>query len=478
MTDDAVVFVAGARPNFMKVAPMLRAMREGAAPFRRVLVHTGQHYDDAMSEVFFREFERPAPDVHLNVGSGSHGAQTAKVLAAFEDYLLGARPRGVVVVGDVNSTMACTLAAVKLGVVLVPVNVLYRERELRHILSDAEPVAVVTSRDMATYLPAGVPVWDVDLLATEAATQASDRQAVGGAADTPLALIYTSGTTGASKGAVLTHGNFAANGQSLVNAWRITEADRYLATLPLFHVHGLANGVHCWLFSGCHMRLTERLESWQAAAEVITDTAFLIQDLKVEPGSGAPSSCGLVHRNPPCSNWTFASQVMRGMLIWNYGKPEHLLRPVPKVKGVLPALQWEAFPSQAPREPRVNPEFPNITDIRYDLRIWSSAGGGPGDLVYERLNLNLEARTEPLSAPEDAKEGVPTAAPVSFVEHRLDEPLAPNTEYLWSVRARYRLNGELRATRWSILAFSSPGRPDPCHYDGIPPDRYHRFRTP
>ena len=220
------------------------------------------------------------------------------------------------------------------------------------------------------------------------------------------------------------------------------------------------------------------LDALQAAAEVITDTAFLIQDLKVEPGSGAPSSCGLVHRNPPCSNWTFASQVMRGMLIWNYGKPEHLLRPVPKVKGVLPALQWEAFPSQAPREPRVNPEFPNITDIRYDLRIWSSAGGGPGDLVYERLNLNLEARTEPLSAPEDAKEGVPTAAPVSFVEHRLDEPLAPNTEYLWSVRARYRLNGELRATRWSILAFSSPGRPDPCHYDGIPPDRYHRFRTP
>ncbi len=156
------------------------------------------------------------------------------------------------------------LAAVKLGVVLVPVNVLYRERELRHILSDAEPVAVVTSRDMATYLPAGVPVWDVDLLATEAATQASDRQAVGGAADTPLALIYTSGTTGASKGAVLTHGNFAANGQSLVNAWRITEADRYLATLPLFHVHGLANGVHCWLFSGCHMRLTERFEYLQA----------------------------------------------------------------------------------------------------------------------------------------------------------------------------------------------------------------------
>ena len=68
-----VVFVAGARPNFMKVAPMLRAMTEAAAPFERVLVHTGQHYDAAMSDVFFRELGMPAPDVHLNAGSGSHG---------------------------------------------------------------------------------------------------------------------------------------------------------------------------------------------------------------------------------------------------------------------------------------------------------------------------------------------------------------------------------------------------------------------
>src|SRR4051812_8999824 len=101
----------------MKVAPILRAMPV-AGPFRPVLVHTGQHYDEGMSEVFFRQLGLPAPDVHLGVGSGGHGAQTARVLAAFEEYLLAAdaRPAGVVVVGDVNSTLACTLAAVKLGV--------------------------------------------------------------------------------------------------------------------------------------------------------------------------------------------------------------------------------------------------------------------------------------------------------------------------------------------------------------------------
>lgn len=157
------------------------------------------------------------------------------------------------------------IAAVKLGLVLVPVNVLYRERELKHILADAAPVAVVTSPDLAGFVPAGVVCWDVVELAAESATQASERLAVGGVPETPLALIYTSGTTGASKGAVLTQGNFAANGAALAREWRFSEEDRYLATLPLFHVHGLANGVHCWLISGCHMRLTERFDHAQAA---------------------------------------------------------------------------------------------------------------------------------------------------------------------------------------------------------------------
>ena len=160
------------------------------------------------------------------------------------------------------------LAGVKLGLIVVPVNVLYRERELTHLLRDAEPTAVVTSRDLTDFIPSGIAIWDVDELARAAAVHSAARDAAltfAATAAAPLALIYTSGTTGASKGAVLTHGNFAANGQSLVREWRFTEGDRYLATLPLFHVHGLANGIHCWLFSGCHLRLTERFEHAKAA---------------------------------------------------------------------------------------------------------------------------------------------------------------------------------------------------------------------
>ena len=157
------------------------------------------------------------------------------------------------------------LAGAKLGLIIVPINVLYRERELTHIVRDAAPTAVVTSRELAGLIPSDVAIWEVDGLAAEAAAQPGARISVPADADTPMALIYTSGTTGASKGAVLTQGNFATNGLTLVTAWAITSADRYLATLPLFHVHGLANGLHCWLFSGCHLRLTERFEHAKAA---------------------------------------------------------------------------------------------------------------------------------------------------------------------------------------------------------------------
>jgi malonyl-CoA/methylmalonyl-CoA synthetase len=157
------------------------------------------------------------------------------------------------------------IAGAKLGLIVVPINVLYRERELTHILRDAAPAAVVTSRELATFIPHDVTIWDVDTLTADVATQPPTRISVPADADTPMALIYTSGTTGASKGAVLTQGNFATNALTLACAWDITAADRYLATLPLFHVHGLANGLHCWLFSGCHMRLLERFEHAKAA---------------------------------------------------------------------------------------------------------------------------------------------------------------------------------------------------------------------
>ncbi len=110
-----VVAVAGARPNFMKIAPLLRELR-ASGRFDTFLVHTGQHYDDAMSDTFFRELGIAAPDVNLGVGSGSHAAMTAEVLRQMEPILLAQKPHALIVVGDVNSTLAATLAASKIGV--------------------------------------------------------------------------------------------------------------------------------------------------------------------------------------------------------------------------------------------------------------------------------------------------------------------------------------------------------------------------
>jgi malonyl-CoA/methylmalonyl-CoA synthetase len=157
------------------------------------------------------------------------------------------------------------LAALKLGAVIVPINVLYRAREIAHILGDAQPRAVVTTPDRTGDFE-GTAVWHVDDLAREMDAADAHRPVVRLGAASPAALVYTSGTTGAAKGAVLTHGNFAANALALVTAWGITRADRYLAALPLFHVHGLGNGVQCWLASGCHMRLVERFEHEKATS--------------------------------------------------------------------------------------------------------------------------------------------------------------------------------------------------------------------
>jgi malonyl-CoA/methylmalonyl-CoA synthetase len=158
------------------------------------------------------------------------------------------------------------LACIKLGVIFVPINILYRDREMAHILADAEPIALVA----AGTFPAPVPIWRPADLTAEAAALSADRPVVALDGDTPAGIIYTSGTTGASKGAVLTHNNFAANAITLLTCWQITAADRFLLALPLFHVHALGNGLHCWLASGCRMRLLERFE-YQKAAETFLD---------------------------------------------------------------------------------------------------------------------------------------------------------------------------------------------------------------
>ena len=111
-----LIAVAGARPNFMKIAPLVRELTNNKHDIQCSLVHTGQHYDYDMSKVFFNELGIPEPDYFLNVGSGSHAAQTAKVMTEFETVCLRDRPDIVVVVGDVNSTLACSITAKKLTI--------------------------------------------------------------------------------------------------------------------------------------------------------------------------------------------------------------------------------------------------------------------------------------------------------------------------------------------------------------------------
>ena len=111
-----ILIVAGARPNFMKIASVIHAIEESPGNIDFKLIHTGQHYDKLLSDSFFEDLKIPPPDYNLNVRSGSHAFQTAEIMKAFEEVLIKELPQLVVVVGDVNSTMACTLTAKKMNI--------------------------------------------------------------------------------------------------------------------------------------------------------------------------------------------------------------------------------------------------------------------------------------------------------------------------------------------------------------------------
>jgi UDP-N-acetylglucosamine 2-epimerase (non-hydrolysing) len=155
-----LTFIAGARPNFMKVAPLIHASK-ACSDVDATLIHTGQHYDDHMSAQFFRDLDLPQPDAHLEVGSASHAVQTARVMSAF-DNVLDDRPADiVVVVGDVNSTIACALVATKRGVKVAHVEAGLRSRdrtmpeEINRILTDQiSDYLFTTERDAAENLRA------------------------------------------------------------------------------------------------------------------------------------------------------------------------------------------------------------------------------------------------------------------------------------------------------------------------------------
>lgn len=193
---------------------------------------------------------------------GEIDARSNRMAALFRARGLERGDRLCVYLANCLELIDIYLACVKLGVIFVPINILYREREITHMLNDAAPKAVIAAQEM----PGSTPLWRVDELKPPAS---AERPQVPLDGDSPAALVYTSGTTGVSKGAILTHNNFAVNGVNLTTCWAITAADRFLLTLPLFHVHGLANGLHCWLISGCRMRLLERFEHQKAPEEFL-----------------------------------------------------------------------------------------------------------------------------------------------------------------------------------------------------------------
>ncbi len=138
-----IISVVGARPNFMKIAPLHRAFQKYSKTVKHLICHTGQHYDEKMSKVFFEDLELPQPDFYLGVGSGSHAEQTANVMIKFEKILLAEKPDLILVVGDVNSTIACSLTASKLHIKIVHVEAGLRSgdrlmpEEINRVLTDS-----------------------------------------------------------------------------------------------------------------------------------------------------------------------------------------------------------------------------------------------------------------------------------------------------------------------------------------------------
>ena len=138
-----IISVVGARPNFMKIAPLHKAFKSYSDKIEHIICHTGQHYDEKMSKIFFDDLELPKPDYYLGVGSGSHAEQTAKVMIEFEKILLQETPDLIIVVGDVNSTIACSLTAAKLHIKVAHVEAGLRSgdrlmpEEINRVLTDS-----------------------------------------------------------------------------------------------------------------------------------------------------------------------------------------------------------------------------------------------------------------------------------------------------------------------------------------------------
>ncbi|HCM14847.1 MAG TPA: UDP-N-acetylglucosamine 2-epimerase (non-hydrolyzing) [Candidatus Cloacimonas sp.] len=168
-----VHLIVGARPNFMKMAPLYKALKEQRDSYLPLLVHTGQHYDEKMSKLFFEDLGMPEPDAYLHVGSGTHGQQTARIIERYEDYILnGNKPDLVIVAGDVNSTIACALVAKKLHIPVAHLEAGLRSfdermpEEINRVLTDRISDLLLTPSEDgdANLLKEGVPAEKIHLV--------------------------------------------------------------------------------------------------------------------------------------------------------------------------------------------------------------------------------------------------------------------------------------------------------------------------
>lgn len=163
-----ILCVVGARPNFMKMAPILKEMKK-YPDLNPILLHTGQHYDDVMSRVFFVDLGLPRPDIYLGIGGGSHAEQTARIMLEFDKILLAEKPDSILVVGDVNSTLACSLVAAKSGIKIAHVEAGLRSgdrtmpEEINRILTDAlSDLLLIPSLDAReNLLKEGIPDYKI-----------------------------------------------------------------------------------------------------------------------------------------------------------------------------------------------------------------------------------------------------------------------------------------------------------------------------
>ncbi len=165
--------IVGARPNFMKMAPLYKALKERSCSYIPALIHTGQHYDEKMSKLFFEDLGMPEPDAYLRVGSGTHGQQTARIIERYEEYILsGHRPDLVIVAGDVNSTIACALVAKKLHIPVAHLEAGLRSfdesmpEEINRVLTDRISDLLLTPSEDgdANLLNEGVPIEKIHLV--------------------------------------------------------------------------------------------------------------------------------------------------------------------------------------------------------------------------------------------------------------------------------------------------------------------------